>query len=212
MTRVVWGNVGERYYETGADRGVLYVGDTPGVGWNGLTSVSESPTGGDPRPYYVDGFKYSNLAAAEEFEATLTAFSSPAEFAPCDGTGQIANGLFITQQPRRPFGLSYRTLVGNDTQSTDHGYKVHLVYNALAKPSTRANATVSDSPDPSKLSWGITAQPPRLTGYRPSAHLVIDSRDADPEVLATLEDLLYGVEFIDPRLPTQQEIITLFGS
>lgn len=211
MSRLVWGTIGERFYELGVDLAVLYVANNPGVSWNGLTAVSEAPSGGDPEPYYIDGFKYANLAAAEEFAATLEAFSSPAEFAPCDGVGQIANGLFITQQPRLSFGLCYRTLIGNDLEGADHGYKLHLVYNALASPSARARATISSSPELVKLSWGITAKPPVLSGYRPSSHLVIDSRTTDPTILASLEDLLYGLAFIDPRLPTQQEVITLFG-
>ena len=212
MSRLVWGMAGERFYETGADLGVLYVGASSGVAWNGLTSVSESPSGGDPKPYYIDGFKYSNLAAAEEFEATLEAFSSPDEFAPCDGSSQIYPGLFITQQPRRSFGLVYRTLVGNDVDGQDHGYKLHLIYNALASPSSRNNATISDSPEPSKLSWSITAKAPVLSGHRPSAHLVIDSRKTSPAVLTNIEDLLYGTAIFIPRLPTQQEIIALFGA
>lgn len=211
MTRVIWGTAGGRFYETGADRGVLYVGSTPGVAWDGLISVSEAPSGGDPQPYYLDGYKYINIAAAEEFEASLTAFSSPFEFGVCDGIRRLHNGLFITQQPRASFGLSYRTLVGNEIEGTDHAYKLHLVYNALAKPSGRSNNTISDSPDPTQLSWDISSRPPLATGYRPTAHLVVDSREADPAVLAELEDLLYGVEFVNPRLPTQAEIISLFA-
>lgn len=210
MARLVWGSVGERFYEAGADRGVLYVGSAAGVAWNGLTSVKESPSGGDPQPYYIDGYKYINIAAAEEFEATLEAFSSPKEFAPCDGTGQIANGLFITQQPRQQFNLSYRTRVGNDVAGTDLGYKLHLIYNALAAPSSRDNNSIGDKPDPNKLSWDITVRPPRLTGYKPSAHLVIDSRTALSADLTALETILYGQDFIDPRFPTQAEVITLF--
>lgn len=210
MARIVWGARGERYFEMGVDRGVLYVGTDPGVSWNGLISVPETPTGGLPRPYYLDGIKYANISSAEEFAAVLNAFSSPIEFGPCDGTLSIQNGLFITQQPRKPFGLSYRTLVGNDVEDDAHGYKIHLVYNALAAPSQRANASSSDTVDVVRLSWAISAKPPALSGYKPTAHLVIDTRTTDPSVLAEVEDILYGTEAEAPRLPSPTELIAIF--
>jgi hypothetical protein len=212
VTRLVWGTSGERYFETGADRGVLYLPAVPGVPWNGLTSVSESPDGGTPQPYYIDGYKYINVATAEEFKATLSALSSPPEFGVCDGTLGIHNGLFATQQPRRPFSLSYRTLVGNDIQSIDHGYKIHLVYNALAAPSTRENSTLNGSPNPLGLSWSITTTPPKITGLRPTAHFVIDSRLTPAPLLSHIEDILYGTISDDPRLPEVSEIISIFNT
>lgn len=212
MTRVTWGDAGQRFYEAGADRGVLYVGTDAGVPWNGLTAVRENPSGGEPEPYYIDGFKYINLAAAEEFEAEIQAFSSPAAFGVCDGTESIANGLFITQQRRREFNLCYRTMLGNDVDGLDHGYKLHLVYNALAKPASRENRTISDSPEPVGLSWEISSRPPRSSGYRPTAHMVVDSRSTPPDLLAELEDFLYGTEFDNPIMPTQAALIAMFSA
>lgn len=211
MTRLDWNAPGTRYYETGVDRGVLYVGSDPGVAWTGLISVSENPSGGEPKPFYIDGIKYLNLSTAEEFEANLSAFSSPAEFGPCDGVRSIQNGLFVTQQSRKQFGLTYRTKVGNDTQGVDHAYKIHLVYNALSGPSNRASNTESESPDPTTFQWNITTLAPAITGYRPTAHLVVDTRYTDPEVLLELEDLLYGNESGAPSLPTPDELIVIFS-
>lgn len=212
MTRLAWGAHGERFFETGTDRGVLYLTGAPGVPWNGLKAVNESPTGGEPRPYYLDGYKYLNVASAEEYAATLEAFSSPREFAVCDGTLGIHNGLFVTQQPRSQFGLSYRTLVGNDKDGDQHGYKIHLVYNALAAPSQRNNQTTGDGVNPLTLSWSITTQPPLLTGIKPTAHFVIDSRFTPRTLLATIEDILYGSIDGDPRMPSVQELSELFKS
>lgn len=211
MTRVTWGDAGTRFYEAGADRGVLFVDENSGVAWNGLTAVRENPSGGEPQPYYIDGFKYINLATAEEFEATIEALSSPLEFGVCDGTHAVHTGLFITQQPRREFNLTYRTQVGNDVDGLDHGYKVHLVYNALAAPSSRNHQTLSDSPEPLPFAWAITTAPPRLSGYKPSAHMVVDSRYTDPAVLLELEDLLYGTDLSESSFPTQAELIALFA-
>lgn len=212
MTRLAWGAHGERYFEAGTDRGVLYLSGVPGVPWNGLKAVNESPEGGEPRPYYIDGFKYLNVATAEEFKATLEAFSSPLEFARCDGTKSIHNGLFATQQPRVPFSLSYRTLVGNDFQGIDHGYKVHVVYNCLAAPASRNNQTVGTGVTPLGLSWAITTTPPKMTGLKPTAHMVIDSRLTPPALMAQIEDILYGSEDADPRLPDAAELLALFGA
>lgn len=209
MARLQWDVDGNRYYESGVDRGVLFVGTDPGVAWSGLISVSESPTGGEARPYYLDGIKYLNLASAEEFEATITAFSAPGEFGPCDGRATLSNGLFATQQPRKPFGLSYRTGIGNDSLAMDAGYKIHIVYNALAAPSERSYETQSEETSPVQLSWGITTLPPKLSGLKPTAHFVIDSRVSSAAFLTAVQDLLYGTDVDLARLPTPQELVTL---
>lgn len=211
MATLIWGTAGERLYEAGADRGVLYLPGVPGVAWNGLKAVNESPTGGDPQPYYVDGYKYINLAADEEFVATIEALSSPPEFAECDGTVSISNGLFVAQQPRTHFDLCYRTKVGNDLLGLDHGYKLHLVYGALATPSSRSNTTLSDDPDVLILSWGITTAPPLATGYKPTSHMIVDSTKTNPEILSDLEDILYGSDALSPHMPTQADLIALFS-
>lgn len=210
MARLVWGAFGERYYETGVDRGVFFNAFGFGYAWSGLISVSESPSGGEARPYYLDGVKYQNLSASEEFEATINAFSAPKEFGPYDGNALIQNGLIITQQPRKSFGLSYRSMLGNDVEGSDHGYKIHIVYNALAAPSQRTRRTLGETVDPDEFSWLITTKPPALTGYKPSAHFVIDSRYADPTALATFEDILYGTEAESARLPDVNELIDIF--
>lgn len=212
MTRVTWGATGERYFETGLDRGVLYVGDSPGVAWPGLISINEAPSGGGPRPYYIDGFKYLNLSASEEFEATLNAFASPKEFAPCDGTTAVQNGLFATQQPRRAFHLSYRTKIGNDVDGRDHAYKIHLVYNALAGPSQRNRTTQSNDNTPDSHTWQLTTLPPSLTGMKPTAHFEIDSRFTPPGLLAYIEGILYGTDAAPPRIPMVSELLDVFRS
>jgi len=210
MSRLTWSTVGERVYETGVDRGVLYVANQAGVAWTGLTSVEEAPTGGDAKPYYLDGIKFLNIAAAEEFEATINAFSSPPEFGLCDGISSVQNGLFATQQPRKAFGLSYRTLIGNDVSGAGYAYKIHLVYNALSAPSSRSNNTMGSSTEPSAFSWQISTLPPAITGYKPTAHFVIDSRSTSVPILTRIENVLYGTETVAPRLPTPNELITLY--
>lgn len=211
MPRLNWSAVGERFYEAGVDRGVLYVGELAGVPWPGLVSVSESPRGGEARPFYIDGFKYANVAASEEFEATISAFQSPPEFATCDGVSSVHNGLFATQQPRKSFGLSYRTKLGNDTEGVDFAYKIHLVYNALAAPSGRTNSTVGQQLQPSTLSWSITTLSPAVSGLRPTAHFVIDSRNTPEALLADVEDILYGSEVSSARLPSVAELLDMFN-
>lgn len=211
MTRLSWGTLGERFYEAGVDRGVLYHDGLNGVAWNGLTSVRETPRGGEARPYYIDGFKYINLSSAEEFEAVIEALSHPVEFALADGSLSLSNGLFVTQQPRRPFGLSYRSRVGNDVDGSDHGYKLHIVYNALADPAERENSTLNDNPEPTKLSWAITTTPPFVAGFRPTSHFVVDSRLTAPELLRDVEDQLYGTSMTQPRLPTPSALIAMFS-
>lgn len=211
MTRLDWSASGQRFFETGVDRGVLYVKGLPGVAWVGLNSVSESPSGGEARPYYVDGVKYLNLSSAEEYEATINAFQAPPEFGPCDGTVSIQNGLFVTQQPRKQFGFSYRTMVGNDTAGPEMAYKIHLVYNALAAPPQRDNKTLGETADLTALSWGITTLAPVNTGYKPTAHFVIDSRYTLPFRLSLIEDILYGSNAASPSLPSAQELVGLFS-
>lgn len=211
MAKLVWGAAGERRYELGIDRGVLYLNGSA-YPWSGLTAVSESPSGGEPQPYYIDGFKYLNLATAEEFEASIEAFSAPLAFNECDGAASIRNGLYVTQQPRKPFDFSYRSLIGNDTDGQDHGYKIHLVYGALAAPSGMNNQTISDSPSPVTKSWKITTLPPKTTGhnYKPTAHFVVDSTQTSSALLQQLEDALYGSDFSVPRLVTAQELLDMF--
>jgi hypothetical protein len=175
VSRLVWSAAGERFFESGLDRGVLYVSGK-GVAWSGLISIEESPTGGDAKAFYHDGIKYLNLAAAEEFEATINAYSSPPEFGPCDGVGAVYNGLFATQQPRKPFSLSYRTKVGNDTDGADHAYKIHLVYNALAAPTSRSNSTQSDRTErriAQLEDHHASARHHRLSAH---SHFVVDTR------------------------------------
>jgi len=213
MTRLVWGATGTRNFETGVDRGVLFPPNAAaGVPWNGLTSVKEAPSGGEPEAYYLDGIKFLQISSAEEFNATIEAFSAPAEFGPCDGTSSIYAGLFITQQPRKQFGFSYRTLIGNDVEAENHGYKLHLVYNALAKPADRDRSTIGDNVEPLTLSWAVTTVPPVITGFKPSAHLVINSTLATLAHITAVENILYGSLGVDPRMPTMAEIVSIFGS
>lgn len=211
MAKLVWGTVGERTFEAGVDRGVLYAPGFQGVPWNGLKAVKEAPSGGDPQPYYLDGIKYANVASAEEFNATLDAFSAPPEFAVCDGSKQLAAGLLATQQPRKSFGLSYRTRVGDDVRGLDGSFKIHLVYNALAQPAGRDNNSVGATVDPMALSWAISTRPPLATGYKPTAHFVIATKDLDSGVLEDLEDALYGSASSAPYLPSQEDIIALLS-
>jgi len=210
MTKLQWGAAGQRFYESGVDRGVLFV-DNFGYAWNGLKAVKEDSSGGSPKPLYLDGIKYLNIAEAEEFTATIDAFSAPAEFGPCDGSLNMYAGLIATHQPRKPFGLSYRTKLGNDIDGLDHGYKIHLVYGALAGPSSRDRTSLGDSTDPISLSWPITTTPPVVSGIRPTAHLIIDSSTIDPYKLQTIEDLLYGTDLTASRLPTLAELIMIFA-
>lgn len=212
MATLVWGAVGERVYETGADRGVLYVGSNPGVAWSGLRAVKESPSGGEPTPYYLDGFKYLNVSAAEEFKASIEAYSAPREFDQCDGTVALAQGLFATQQPRVPFGFSYRTMVGNDVEGVEHGYKIHLVYGAMASPATRDNSTINASPEPINFNWAIETVPPMATGYKPTAHFVVDSRLTPEPIMRDIEDIIYGTPTTPPTLIDIPTIMEMFDN
>lgn len=210
MTRLTWDAPGERFYESGIDRGVLYV-QGEGYAWPGLVSVSENPTGGEATPYYIDGYKYLNVASAEEFEATIEAFFAPSAFGACMGVNQTYGGLMITQQPKKSFGFCYRTLVGNDTEALEHGYKIHLVYNALAGPSKRTYSTITDRGEAQVQTWDITTRAPQLSGFRPTAHFVVDSRFTESDVMAEVEDLIYGTETSAPRQPRVAELLNMFG-
>jgi hypothetical protein len=211
LTRIIWDDAGSRFFEAGVDRGVLYVDTNPGVPWNGLTGVNENSTGGVAQPFYVDGQKYSNTATREDYSATLTAFTYPDEFTPCEGTSSIRPGLLITKQQRKGFGLTYRTMVGNDV-SPSAGYKIHLLYNAFAAPSARSHKSISATTTPDDFSWAITTLPVSVAGYRASPHFVIDSREIDPQTLSGIEDILYGNDTTSARLPTLTELIDLIDS
>jgi len=215
MSRLSWDATGERLYETGVKNGVLYPqsssGTYPlGVAWNGLTNVSESPTGAEATPIYADNIKYLNLLSTEEFAATIEAFTYPAEFEACDGGVDLATGVAIGQQSRQQFGMCYRTEVGNDVDGEEYGYKLHLIYGALAAPSEKAYQTINDSPEAINFSWEVSTTPVSVTDQKPTASVVIDSTKCDATTLATLEDILYGTEGVDPRLPLPNEIKTLF--
>lgn len=198
MPRIEWDKTGERLYETGTDRGVLYVAEgttyPAGVAWNGLTGVDESPSGAEANAQYADNIKYLELRSAEEFSATVTAYTYPDEFEQCDGSAEPVDGMYIGQQARKRFGLSYRTLIGNDVDGNEHGYILHLIYGATASPSQRSYTTVNDSPEPIEFSWEITTTPVNITGYKPVAHVRINSTKADSEKLAVLESVLYGTD------------------
>ena len=210
MPRLTWDNVGERFYETGVDRGVLYVGSDAGVAWTGLISVTQTPSIGTAKEYYLDAVKYVNLAPSEEFAATIDAYTYPNEFGQCDGTASAYTGLFITQQPRKPFGLSYRTLIGNDADG-ESAYKIHIVYNATAFPSEKVFKSLSGSSDPTEFSWDITTRPPAMPGYKPTAHIEIDTRTASSGSVSDIEDILYGTDITPSRIPTLAELIDVFN-
>lgn len=212
MAVLTWDDIGERYYETGVDHGVLYIPDVAGVydngvSWNGLVSVTESPTGAEPTAQYADNIKYLNLFSAEEFAATLEAFTWPDEFNQFDGLAEPTPGVLLGQQNRGVFGLSYRTRVGNDLDGDEHGYKLHLVYGCKASPSEKAYTTINDSPEAIAFSWEISTTPAPVTGFKPTSIIVIDSRTADPTDLAALEVILYGAAAVEPKLPTPDEVI-----
>lgn len=213
MEKIVWDQTGERLYETGVKNGVLYVQENgiypKGVAWNGLTAVTESPSGAEPTALYADDTKYVNLVSAEEFGATVEAYTYPDEFAECDGSASIANGVYIGQQNRKTFGLSYKTTVGNDVDNNNHGYKIHLIYGAVASPSEKSYSTINDSPDAITFSWEISTTPVNVTGHKPTASLIIDSTKVDGAKLAKLEAILYGSSEADARLPLPDEIVSI---
>lgn len=216
MAKLVWDQTGERYYETGVKQGVLYVQETggvypKGVAWNGLTAVTESPSGAEATPLYADDIKYLNLMSAEEFGATIEAYTYPDEFAQCDGSAELATGVTIGQQARKTFGLSYKTTLGNDVAGNDYGYKLHIIYGATAAPSEKGYATINDSPEAITFSWEVTTTPVSVAGFKPTASVVIDSTKADDTKLAALEAILYGGESEEARLPLPDEIATLMS-
>lgn len=212
MTRLSWNNVGERFFEAGVDRGVLYVGTADGVPWNGLVSVDESPSGGELQAYYMDGVHYLSSVSPEAFEATLTAFYSPPEFDPCDGNKALALGLSAGRQKRVPFGLSYRTMLGNDVDGQSHGYKIHILYNLIAGPAPRSYSSIDDNPDPMTLSWKIISKPESIAASAPSAYLILNTMEANPGAVSQLEDILYGTSTTPPRLPLPAEVISVVNS
>ena len=217
MAKITWDNVGERYYETGVKKGVLYpqaAGGTypKGVPWNGLTAVTESPSGAEATPLYADDIKYLNLMSVEELGATVEAYTYPPEFEECDGSAQLAEGISIGQQPRKAFGLSYVTTLGNDIDGTKHGYKLHIIYGALASPSEKAYATINDSPEAITFSWELTTTPVSVTGFEPTASLVIDSTKVSEGAMAAIEAALYGTESEEAHLPLPDEIVALIGT
>lgn len=222
MSKIVWDATGQRLFETGVDHGVLYpIQDgglyNKGVAWNGLTAVNESPSGAEATDLYADNIKYLSMRSAETFGATVEAYTYPDEFAECDGSAVLATGVTIGQQSRKIFGLCYRTLVGNDVEGQDYGYKLHLIYGATASPSERAYATVNDSPEAITFSWELSTTPVNVTGFKPTACITIDSTKADPTCLAALEEVLYGKDAtgvdtndgVEPRLPLPDEVKTL---
>lgn len=214
MSKIVWDKTGERFYETGVKNGVLYVKDADGYGagvpWNGLTAVTESPSGAEASPLYADDIKYLNLMSNEEFGGTIEAYTYPPEFAACNGEAELAPGVVIGQQTRKEFGFCYRTTLGNDTDGNDHGYKLHIVYNALAAVSEKAYATINDSPEAITFSWEFTTTPVAVEGFKPTACVTIDSTKVNKDQLAALEAKLYGSESEEPALPTPSEITEIF--
>lgn len=217
--KLVWDNNGDRTYETGVNQGVLYVFDAskstknygPGVVWNGLTSVSESPEGAEANPIYADNIKYLNLYSAETFKATVEAYTYPDEFAACDGSAEISDGVFVGQQPRKVFGMAYKTILGNDTEGEAHGYKIHLLYGCQASPSEKGYQTVNDSPEAISFSWELNTTPVNVNGFKPTANLIIDSTKISPAALAAVEKALYGTDTEDAYLPLPDEIVDIIA-
>ena len=225
MSKLKWDETGKRFYETGVRNGVLYVMDDTGaypagVPWNGLTSVTESPSGAEPTPLYADDAKYLTLMSAEEFGASIEAYTYPDEFAACDGSASIGTGVTIGQQSRKTFGLCYRTTVGNDIEGEAFGYKLHIIYGALASPSEKAYQTINDSPEAITFSWEVSTTPVAVTGFKPTASLVIDSTKVAEAKMAALEEVLYGkdattdpvAQAVAARLPLPDEIMTLLAA
>lgn len=217
MAKIVWDQTGERLYETGVKKGVLYpmaTGGTypKGVAWNGLTAVTESPSGAEATPLYADDIKYLTLMSVEEFGGTIEAYTYPKEFEECDGSAELTTGVSIGQQPRKAFGFSYVTTIGNDVDSNKHGYKLHLVYGALASPSEKAYSTINDSPEAITFSWEFTTTPVAVAGFEPTACITIDSTKVEPQKLTALEKKLYGDTEIEPTLPLPNEVATIMGT
>lgn len=221
MSKLVWDNTGERLYETGVSKGVLYIPTegvyNKGVAWNGLTAVTESPSGAEATPLYADDIKYLNLMSNEEFGCTIEAYTYPDEFAECDGSASLSKGVYIGQQARKTFGFCYRTVLGNDTDSNAHGYKLHLIYGCLAAPSEKIYATVNDSPEAITFSWEVSTTPVNVAGHKPTACITIDSTQVEKEKLTALENKLYGTDgdggsATEPMLPLPDEIAQIFAA
>lgn len=226
MSKLVWDKESERLYETGVNNGVLYTKDkngaySNGVAWNGLTGVTDNPTGAESTALYADNIKYLNLRSAEEYKCTIEAYTYPDEFMPCDGSAELAKGVTIGQQPRKQFGFSYRTVVGNDTEGESYGYKIHLVYGCDAAPSSKGYNTINDNPDAITFSWEVSTTPVNVKGFKPTATVVIDSTATDPDKMQALLEILYGTDATvgddaapgtDPRLPLPDEILSLVGT
>lgn len=219
MSKLVWDALGERYYETGVSKGVLYVTDDAGaygdgVSWSGLTNVTQTPSGAEATALYADNIKYLNLMSEEDFSAKIEAYYYPDEFEECDGSKELVPGVSAGQQPRKSFGFSYQTIIGNDTKRNAYGYKIHLIYGCTAKPSERSNATVNESPEAVTLSWELStvAAEIAMDGFKPSAKITIDSTKVDPAKLKKLEDLLYGTAAAEASLPTPDAVAALIGT
>lgn len=217
MAILTWDKSGERYYETGVKKCVLYVQEAgaypKGVAWNGITAVTESPSGAEATPLYADDIKYLELRSAEEFGATIEAYTYPKEFEVCDGTSELADGIIVGQQARKSFGLCYRTVLGNDTENDAYGYKLHIIYGATASPSEKAYATINDSPEAITFSWELTTTPVEVgEGFKPTACITIDSTKVEEGKLKALEDMLYGTESEEAKLPLPAEIKELFAA
>lgn len=216
MAKIVWDESGKRLYETGVKNGVLYIQDetgayNKGVAWNGLTAVTESPSGAEATPLYADDIKYLELFSAEEFGATIEAYTYPEEFEACDGSASLGTGVNIGQQDRKTFGLCYRTVLGNDVKSNEYGYKLHLIYGAKAAPSEKGYQTINDSPEAITFSWEVTTTPVNVAGFKPTASVTIDSTKIDAAKLKTIEDMLYGTESVEAKLPLPDELKTLLA-
>lgn len=216
MTKIVWDESGKRLYETGVKNGVLYIQDetgayAKGVAWNGLTAVTESPSGAEATPLYADDIKYLELFSAEEFGATIEAYTYPEEFEACDGSASLGTGVTIGQQDRKTFGLCYRTVLGNDVKSNEYGYKLHLIYGAKAAPSEKGYQTINDSPEAITFSWEVTTTPVNVSGFKPTASVTIDSTKIDAAKLKTIEDMLYGTESVEAKLPLPDELKTILA-
>lgn len=217
MAKIVWDESGKRLYETGVKNGVLYIQDengayNKGVAWNGLTAVTESPSGAEATPLYADDIKYLELFSAEEFGATIEAYTYPEEFEACDGSASLGTGVTIGQQDRKTFGLCYRTVLGNDVKSNEYGYKLHLIYGAKAAPSEKGYQTINDSPEAITFSWEVTTTPVNVAGFKPTASVTIDSTKINPEKLKKIEDMLYGEGATDAKLPLPDELKTILAS
>lgn len=215
MSKLVWDQIGERFYETGTNKGVLYPmvngAYTTGVAWNGLTAVTENPSGAEITALYADNIKYLSLMSAEDYGITIEAYQSPEEFDACDGTSSIVEGVSIRQQIRQKFGFSWQTRLGNDTLGEDYGYLIHIMYNGLASPSEKGYNTINDSPEAMTMSWEVSTTSVEVPGYKPTACVTIDSTKVDPTLLAELEAILYGDDTNEARLPLPEEIINLFS-